>query len=66
MNKQNVRCGWDMGRGGPDDLDGLHDILLCATRRGCNECVTCSERALSLVLTCTRRQIKTDQGENET
>lgn len=58
MNTQRPQCGWVQGRGQADDLDGLHQILLCATRRGCDANVECSERALELVLTATRAQLR--------
>ena len=57
MNTQRPHCGWIIGLGQVDNLDGLHDILLCATRRGCDGNVDCSERALELVLTATRAQV---------
>lgn len=64
MNKQSVRCAWDLGKGGADDLEGLHDILMCASRRGCNDCVDCSERALEFVLQASRRPVASvgDEG----
>ncbi|CAA7619212.1 hypothetical protein [Magnetospirillum sp. UT-4] len=51
-----TRCGWTEGKGKPDDLDGLREILLCASRRGCQSCVECSERALEMVLSSARRR----------
>jgi|APHig6443718053_1056840.scaffolds.fasta_scaffold341179_1 hypothetical protein len=58
MNTQRPHCGWVLGRGQADDLDGLHQILLCATRRGCEANVECSERALEQILSATRAQIR--------
>ena len=63
MNTQRPQCGWVLGRGQANDLDGLHDILLCATRRGCDGSVECSERALELVLSATRAQIRQEYGD---
>jgi hypothetical protein len=63
MNKQSVRCGWDEGKGGADDLEGLHDILMCASRRGCGDCVECSERALERVLQASRRPAASPREE---
>jgi hypothetical protein len=62
MNKQIVRCAWELGKGGPGDLEGLHDILMCATRRGCNDCVDCSERALEQVLHSARRAVPDEES----
>ncbi|MBF0324165.1 hypothetical protein [Magnetospirillum moscoviense] len=55
MNMQSVRCGWQIGKGGENDLEGLHDILVCASRRGCGDCVDCSEKALEMVLRASRK-----------
>ncbi|KAF0225119.1 MAG: hypothetical protein FD176_611 [Rhodospirillaceae bacterium] len=64
MNTQRPHCGWVLGKGQANDLDGLHGILLCATRRGCDTSVECSERALELVLNATRAQIRQECGED--
>jgi hypothetical protein len=50
MQMIDARCGWNFGKGTPEDLDGLHVILMCAAKRGCSRCVECSEKALELVL----------------
>lgn len=65
MNTQRPQCGWVLGRGQADDLDGLHQILLCATRRGCEANVECSDRALELVLTATRQQLRAELDSDE-
>jgi len=48
-------CGWDNHPAEPE-LERLHQILNCASSRGCGECVRCSERALELVLKMARRR----------
>jgi hypothetical protein len=65
MNTQRPYCGWVQGRGSAEDLEGLHHILLCATRRGCDANVDCSERALELVLQATRSDVMRDSDEGQ-
>lgn len=47
-------CGWEQ-RAADLDVEELHQVLNCASERGCNQCVRCSERALELMLKQTRR-----------
>ena len=47
-------CGWEV-RAPSMDVDQLHKVLICATLRGCNQCVRCSEFALEHMLSLTRR-----------
>jgi hypothetical protein len=42
-------CGWEL-RPVALDVDELHQILNCASARGCNRCVKCSELALEQIL----------------
>ena len=47
--KRRHPCGWDSG---PDEptLEELHDILNCAAKQGCRQCVECSETALDILV----------------
>lgn len=42
-------CGWER-QIAPLDVDRLHQILNCASGRGCSHCVKCSELALEQML----------------
>jgi hypothetical protein len=42
-------CAWEL-RVVPLDVDELHRVLNCASGRGCNQCVRCSELALEQML----------------
>ncbi|TAN58787.1 MAG: hypothetical protein EPN20_15980 [Magnetospirillum sp.] len=42
-------CGWEL-RAAELELEELHQVLNCASGRGCNQCVRCSERALESFL----------------
>lgn len=42
-------CGWEL-RPDPPDVEELHNVLNCASARGCNLCVKCSEMALEHLL----------------
>lgn len=42
-------CGWEK-RPVALDVDELHQILNCASARGCSQCVKCSELALEKIL----------------
>ncbi|MBI3447123.1 MAG: hypothetical protein HY055_17590 [Magnetospirillum sp.] len=48
-------CGWEQ-RVAELDIEELHQVLNCASARGCHHCVRCSERALELMLTLARRK----------
>ncbi|RAU23171.1 hypothetical protein CU669_03145 [Paramagnetospirillum kuznetsovii] len=48
-------CGWEQ-RVSDLELEELHHVLNCASERGCNLCVRCSERALENLLTIARRE----------
>ncbi|CAA7623343.1 hypothetical protein [Magnetospirillum sp. SS-4] len=48
-------CDWDR-RNGEMDVEELHKVLNCASERGCNQCVRCSERALEKLLVNARQQ----------
>lgn len=43
-------CGWEQ-RAAELELEELHQVLNCASARGCTHCVRCSERALEKFLT---------------
>ena len=47
-------CGWEM-RPTPLDVEELHQVLNCASGRGCNQCVRCSEQALEQMLKQARK-----------
>ena len=47
-------CGWEQ-RAAALDVEELHQVLNCASARGCNQCVRCSERALELMLKQARK-----------
>lgn len=42
-------CGWEE-QAEHHDVEDLHQVLNCASARGCNQCVRCSETALELML----------------
>lgn len=42
-------CGWER-RIAPLDVEELHQVLNCASGRGCCHCVKCSELALEQML----------------
>ncbi len=42
-------CGWEQ-RTVPLELEELHQVLNCASGRGCSHCVRCSEQALEQFL----------------
>lgn len=46
-------CGWEQ-RIVPLDVEELHQILNCASARGCSHCVKCSEIALEQMLKMAR------------
>lgn len=48
-------CGWEQ-RSVPLDVDELHQVLNCASARGCNQCVKCSELALEQMLKQARQK----------
>ena len=48
-------CGWER-RSSDIELEELHQILNCASERGCSQCVRCSERALEKVLGIARKE----------
>lgn len=47
-------CGWEQQNPEPD-VEELHQVLNCASGRGCNQCVRCSELALELLLKHARK-----------
>lgn len=47
-------CSWEQ-RLVALDVDELHQVLNCASGRGCNQCVRCSELALEQILRQARR-----------
>lgn len=47
-------CAWEE-RAVPLDVDELHQVLNCASGRGCSQCVKCSELALEQMLTQARK-----------
>lgn len=47
-------CNWEK-RAAPLDVDELHHVLNCASGRGCNQCVKCSELALEQILRQARK-----------
>ena len=42
-------CGWEQ-RAADLELEDLHQVLNCASGRGCTQCVRCSELALETFL----------------
>ena len=47
-------CGWEQ-RAAELELEELHQILNCASARGCAQCVRCSELALDKFLRLARK-----------
>ena len=47
-------CGWEQ-RAAELELEELHQILNCASARGCTQCVRCSEQALEKFLKLARK-----------
>ena len=47
-------CDWER-RAADLDVEELHQVLNCASGRGCNQCVRCSEWALELMLKQARK-----------
>lgn len=55
-NRKGEDCPWHLGGPANHDLGQLQAALNCASRHGCLDCVSCSERALELFLQTARRQ----------
>lgn len=50
-------CGWEtQGSGVGLDVEDLHQVLNCASNRGCTQCVRCSEMALEKLLHLARKE----------
>lgn len=47
-------CGWEQ-RAADLELEELHQVLNCASERGCHLCVRCSEKALEEFLALARK-----------
>jgi hypothetical protein len=47
-------CGWELRPTAPE-IEELHGVLNCASGRGCNLCVKCSELALEHLVREARR-----------
>lgn len=50
-NRKGEECLWHFDPGADSSLDSLQTILNCASVQGCDQCVSCSERALELFRT---------------
>lgn len=57
-------CGWEQ-RAAELDLEELHQVLNCASERGCGQCVRCSERALGEFLALARKGARFGYGALE-